>query len=679
MADSPYRRALHDARNRNVQFNAEAQRKLLAAFKETLSRIPQNVGGTLTAERARALEKQYKALFSSFQSKFNYATQQGIDLTIDDVIANHDKVMERLRKSSGMKVAADFEGVNDAVYRNLAIRRGAPTFQSLLNRRIQGPMLDQIDTFLGSAVQRGISTRQATVDLARLMASDSPTLIRHVNKVPANSTVHSFGGYGKLDYERYGIPAHQVAQVKSIFYDARRIAMSEINNTLREANSEALIASPVVKAAKWQRSGRGTNACECDVLSSMNAYGFGPGFYPVEYWPAAPHPHCGCYQGEVLQRMPSEWGKPRVTPPPIGRDGLSKMDDALKAVGTKAKWTPNRMMRARETTLGIVREAEGAWAKRTGKPGLKPKPKPTPKPKPAPKPVEPKPPAPVPTPKGATAQERLDNFERQGPILAEQLEKQGMPLELRKKALNDEVQAISKQMWDSSKVSYGSAEFKALDAQVRKLAGEMHEITLQVNALKRTRLDALHDILAVPVEQRGVTPMTFEAKKPDARWKAAVDRGREAFEKFVNKNLYSNHPKFTVKKVTGRADYRNHEKKIRVDDRWDVMVHEMCHWLEMNNPQVLRKLVEFRSSRTVGESIRKLNKLRPGYGYGNHEETLADKFDDPYTGKVYRNSYGHDQATEILSMGLQELAKDPWEFRRKDPQFFRFIVELVGG
>src|SRR5690606_16184845 len=105
----------------------------------------------------------------------------------------------------------------------------------------------------------------------------------------------------------------EAKRVKSILYDSRRIAVSEINNHLRLANQASLVQGHVVKAATWQLSGRHaglpSSPDECDDLATQDKYGLGPGAHLVEYWPDAPHPFCGCTQGAPLFYHPvSTWG-----------------------------------------------------------------------------------------------------------------------------------------------------------------------------------------------------------------------------------------------------------------------------------------------------------------------------------------------------------------------------------
>lgn len=364
-ASDEYQKALLKARNESLGLNAEAQKRLLDNFRESLKRIPIDSGKAIDPKTAKRLEKQIRTIMDNFQTVFENATKKGIDVTIDEVIKLHDNAIQSIADTAGVKLSHSFEGVNDAVYRGLAKRRGAATFQSLLNKPLSGS-IKEIDSFIQSAVTRGVATNRATVDLARLMAGNDPALLAAVNRVPANSKVHAFGGYGKLDFERYGINPNQVKAVRKIYYDARRIMISETNNALREANAEALVQSPVISAAQWTVSGRHKEEDECDILAKQDVYGFGPGFYPAEFWPPGPHPHCGCYHGKVKQRLPTEWKKPKTPPTPMDTAGRKEIENTLEQVAKKNKWTDARISRARGTVVGGLRDAENEWASKIG-------------------------------------------------------------------------------------------------------------------------------------------------------------------------------------------------------------------------------------------------------------------------------------------------------------------------
>ncbi len=104
-----------------------------------------------------------------------------------------------------------------------------------------------------------------------------------------------------------------------------------------------------------------------------------------------------------------------------------------------------------------------------------------------------------------------------------------------------------------------------------------------------------------------------------------------------------------------------------------TVVHELGHWLEAQDADVHRKALSFLEQRTAGESLQSLSKLT-GRRYGFSERARPDRFPNPYTGKDYGG-----RATEVVSMGVEEMFADPVDFVRKDRGHFEFMVDLLRG
>lgn len=107
-----------------------------------------------------------------------------------------------------------------------------------------------------------------------------------------------------------------------------------------------------------------------------------------------------------------------------------------------------------------------------------------------------------------------------------------------------------------------------------------------------------------------------------------------------------------------------------------TMVHELGHWLDHENKTLERLATEYLDFRTKGERAIPINTI-PGYensGFGDSEISKPDKFIRPYIGKIYP-----DRSTEVISMGLEFMYKDPIDFYRKDPHHFKFIYDVMTG
>jgi hypothetical protein len=149
-------------------------------------------------------------------------------------------------------------------------------------------------------------------------------------------------------------------------------------------------------------------------------------------------------------------------------------------------------------------------------------------------------------------------------------------------------------------------------------------------------------------------------------------QGQAAFQELVSDDVV---PKGSLVKYqntdTGRAFQRNgqtSEVHMDVFSGPDTVVHELGHTAENYNPRLLGRSIEFRDRRTAGEDYQPLTDLTGNQGYRKEEKAKPDKFIHPYIGKDYGKS-----ASEVFSMGIEEMFRDPVGFAEKDPEMFDFI------
>ena len=107
-------------------------------------------------------------------------------------------------------------------------------------------------------------------------------------------------------------------------------------------------------------------------------------------------------------------------------------------------------------------------------------------------------------------------------------------------------------------------------------------------------------------------------------------------------------------------------------------LHESMHWLEDFNPHVHKRCVEFLEHRCKGETPQSLRRLT-GLRYRPYEKARPDNFFNPYCGKDYIDENGNRYATEILSMGVEQMLKGPAAFAKQDPEYFNFVVSVLKG
>jgi len=125
-----------------------------------------------------------------------------------------------------------------------------------------------------------------------------------------------------------------------------------------------------------------------------------------------------------------------------------------------------------------------------------------------------------------------------------------------------------------------------------------------------------------------------------------------------------------IERLGTRNRYYSHDSNYRFTR--DQIWHEMGHVIEMGDPGILKRTLEFFDQRT--------HKEQPKYFSDSamrNEKFKRDKFIDKYMGKIYDGS-GYN-TTEILSCGLQYLCTYPATLAEEDPEYFRLIVDIIHG
>ncbi|MCG3207303.1 MAG: hypothetical protein FOGNACKC_00903 [Anaerolineae bacterium] len=104
-----------------------------------------------------------------------------------------------------------------------------------------------------------------------------------------------------------------------------------------------------------------------------------------------------------------------------------------------------------------------------------------------------------------------------------------------------------------------------------------------------------------------------------------------------------------------------------------VVMHEMGHWLEHHDRKVYKAAKAFLDKRTAGEREKPMSMLTGNPTYNDWEYGRKDKFRTPYVGKSY------DNATEVISMGVQYLWQDPLKFAKEDPEHMELTLKALEG
>ena len=145
-----------------------------------------------------------------------------------------------------------------------------------------------------------------------------------------------------------------------------------------------------------------------------------------------------------------------------------------------------------------------------------------------------------------------------------------------------------------------------------------------------------------------------------------------------------NNAEMTVRKNEGRAKHSGSTIYISAKEDIGTAIHETMHHLEEHSDHVLMNSLAFATSRTQGDKQESLKRLT-GLSYRRDEVCKKDNFFNPYCGKLYDVYGGRDKtfknayASEVMSMGIQELFTNPKEFAKNDREYFDFVVANLQG
>jgi len=103
---------------------------------------------------------------------------------------------------------------------------------------------------------------------------------------------------------------------RTMRHNSERIAFSEVFNARRTAEVLHYASDPAVWAVQWRLApnrGALVGSCECDAFALSDFFGLGPGIYPVDQVPFAPHPWCRCEQVPLIRPF-AEFNEPKPMP-----------------------------------------------------------------------------------------------------------------------------------------------------------------------------------------------------------------------------------------------------------------------------------------------------------------------------------------------------------------------------
>ncbi len=254
----------------------QAIREVDAALAEAATRFAKVAAGTgtmTTADATRLLGTLTKSL-KAVETTWVAATKKAQTTIFTAIVNQHKAVNFSVAKVTSLDatgVALRLDTVPAATRQLMAAARKGQTIDSIIKGHV-GDAEDSIATFVKGATGK-MPSAQAVAGIRRLLGGELPV---------------DLGGMSKTD-ARVGA---------SLPWKTERVITTESFEGYRQGNAQATTHAVVEMVAKWTTAKDHIVCPECIALSKADV-GFGPGWYPPDRWPKAPHPNCRCYQGEI--------------------------------------------------------------------------------------------------------------------------------------------------------------------------------------------------------------------------------------------------------------------------------------------------------------------------------------------------------------------------------------------
>jgi SPP1 gp7 family putative phage head morphogenesis protein len=218
--------------------------------------------------------------------------------------------------------------------------------------------------------------------------------------------------------------------------------------------------------------------------------------------------------------------------------------------------------------------------------------------------------------------------------------------------------------WD--KVAKLKSKKRELGSRVVELASNQKQLAKE---LKQYQHEKIHTLVFpttnAPLNAR-ISDQYVKTKTAKSNFEKLKTEASKMLHADVVKKIG---PVDIIVKKGSRAYYTNGRKEIGLANltKTETFIHEFGHALEYQFPNAKKQALAFRKSRIGNEKLSPIFK-------GKKEVGWKDGFFDHYCGKYYE-----DGATEIISMGLEKMYKDPIIFLNKDPEYFEFIIKVMWG
>lgn len=448
------------------------------------------------------------------------------------------------------------------------------------------------------------------------------------------------------DLETFLLPGRQLKRTNKPYgtdasYDAMRLARTEITRGAARAAEASAGMNPFVRAMQWNLSPRHRCCDECDDLAAGGEAG--DGVYPLDNLPVLPaHPHCLCYWTQVL----------------IAQAEQQAILDELRA----------EILRSRQQLVDLVgplRVDLFTKALLNGQTGFGGAAAPA---------------AAAATPAVAPAAPAYDLSE--GTIVRERITAEVEDLRDEVRQLEEAYAAARTERSRLARgdVRPGEIAGSRLDA-VDQASRNVQTLREQLEAARARVRERVRAGLRLPTDRR--SSITLRESSGFKGRRGVVDlRGRmQEATGFVNDVTDGMGTLiFADRNRTGRAYAYKDDISVSVKSRTATIVHEIGHVIEYERGAEFRaKRMAFFNARTEGDTLTRLSEINPRAGYRDNERTLRDRWEHPYTGKVYDFDSDENSASEVISMGIESLYEDPIGFFRADPEYADFIIAYLRG
>ena len=242
---------------------------------------------------------------------------------------------------------------------------------------------------------------------------------------------------------------------------------------------------------------------------------------------------------------------------------------------------------------------------------------------------------------------------------------------------DEEIKKQQSELSDRSlKLDWLDPERKEIRNKFEQLAKRRGEIKQEKRELEVKTAQEVSKILQV---KNGVNLNTHCSSK----MQPITDKLKKCLDGVIPESNFNN-AEMTVRAHSGRAFHSGSTINISSNEDIGTAIHETMHHLEEHSEHVLMNSLAFAASRTEGEKQASLKRLT-GLSYKSSEVCKKDNFFNPYCGKLYDVFGGRDKkfvnsyASEIMSMGVQELFTNPKEFAKNDREYFDFVVANLQG